>query len=256
MTLLSKIKRNKKDKKEKLSQSKASTTGAPSKHGQKSIERPAGSSGSSETNQDVSKPTLTNALKHSSELFIHSSSSRSFEEASEIAEQLLGIVKDVSEATGLLSPLKSASALMIRGIQASRNAHGNSTAWGDLCNDLTSHVSQMEKWQTQLKEKPDIGNKSCIEALNHYLRIAAEIIKGAGEYAAQKKVALGELKRAVTTQTEKDEISRHRQRATNAWQAFTAAMNMDIFQALGRIEKQIIESETFISPNFSSNPKT
>ncbi|KAG8751727.1 WD_REPEATS_REGION domain-containing protein, partial [Serendipita sp. 396] len=183
--------------------------------------------------------SLSDAASSASQLFHQSESSQAFQEACEIAEQLFGIVKDVSEATELLSPLKSASALMMRGIQAVRAVHSNSTSWVDLCNDLLPHVSQMEEWKGQLEKKGVIVSRGCLAVLNQYLNIAAEIIKTAAEYGAKRANFLGLLRRAGTVQTEKEEIARLRQKATNMWQAFIAAMNMDVFHGVDQIQAQL-----------------
>ncbi|KAG8784240.1 hypothetical protein FRC15_003643, partial [Serendipita sp. 397] len=242
MSLLSKFKKKKKDK-DKLAQSGSSKTSAPR----------SGSGGPSGVDQrDLTTHDVDPPLGPLS----HSSSSRSFEEASEIAEQLLGIVKDVSEATELLSPLKSASALMIRGIQAFKSAHINTTAWVDLCDDMMLHVNQMKQWQTHLEEKSNSSNRSCLEALNVYLNISANVIKGATEYGSRKDNITGGLKRAGTAQTKKEEIARQRERLKSAWQAFEAAMNMEALQRVDRIGMYLKESEVFMPSLAAFNPRT
>ncbi|KAG8860661.1 hypothetical protein FRB91_001776 [Serendipita sp. 411] len=208
----------------------------------------------------ASEPTaassLADAAKSSATLIRQKASSKSLEEACEVSGKLLAIVKDISEVTDLLSPLRAASALMIRGIDAIKNVLANTTAWSDLCDDLIPHVSQMEKWGTQLEGKVDGANRSCLESLKQYLEIAAEIVQEAAEYGIQRNSAVGNLKRAATSQTEKEEIIRQRQRVKNAWQAVIAAMTMDVLQGVDRIERHLRESELSMSLTSSWIPKT
>ncbi|KAG8853291.1 hypothetical protein FRB91_005182 [Serendipita sp. 411] len=267
MSLLSKFNRKRKSKKDKSDQSEASTASATM-----GVQPgPPGSSGVDRVDQGDSMPSLA-SIDIPTDLFGHKGSSRSFEEASEIAEQLLGIVKDISEATELLAPLKSASALMIRGSQAFRNLHNNAGAWIDLCDDLTLHVNQIQKWKTYLEERPDSSNRSCLESLATYSRsdttlfdtfkysrshsIAAEIIRTATEYESRRNTVLGGLQRAGTAQAEQAEIVRQQQRLASAWQAFVAAMNMEALQGVDRIEAHLKESDVFMQSPAAFNPRT
>ncbi|KAG8797760.1 hypothetical protein FRC17_007655, partial [Serendipita sp. 399] len=183
--------------------------------------------------------TLADIATSTSQKIHQQKPSKAFEEACEIAEQLFGIVRDVSEATELLSPLKSASMLMLRGINAVKTVHTNSTGWVDLCNDLIPHVTQMEEWKVQFERNRSSVNRDCPSALNKYLSIAAEVIKTAAVYGDKRANVLAQLKRAGTAQTEKDEIARLRQKVTNMWQAFMAAMNKDTYEEVGQLQDQL-----------------
>ncbi|KAG8810497.1 hypothetical protein FRC17_002913, partial [Serendipita sp. 399] len=145
---------------------------------------------------------------------------------------------------------------MIRGVQAARSVQSNIGAWDDLCDDLLLHVAQMETWQVQLENEAEAADKGCLESLNHYLRTAAEVIKGFAEREARGHSVLGDLKRAGTVQTEKEEILRQRERAVNSWQAFLSAMNMRIFQGIGRIERTLTEFDTTRVRSEGPSPRT
>ncbi|KAG8832799.1 hypothetical protein FRC17_000622 [Serendipita sp. 399] len=91
-------------------------------------------------------------------------------ELHDLAEQFFAIVKEVSEATDLLAPLKSASMLMTRIIQTSRAVHDNRTAWLDLCEDLLPHVSDLESYKAILESKAISTDQSSLGALKGYLK--------------------------------------------------------------------------------------
>ncbi|KAG9020537.1 hypothetical protein FS842_007218 [Serendipita sp. 407] len=146
----------------------------------------------------------------------------SYEEVSEIEEQFLSIVSNISEATELLSPLEAACALLIKGIQTARNVHNHQVAWADLLEDLSSQVSQMGEYRDELQGKPSVADKRSLKALEQYLRVTTEILDQATKPYFNMQSGIWEnIKRASIVQKEKEEIARYRQRVSNAWQFYS-----------------------------------
>ncbi|KAG8832283.1 hypothetical protein FRC17_001565 [Serendipita sp. 399] len=236
---------------------------APRKKGKKGVENPTklshkyiSSKGtldvlstlSNRGTRDDKRPSTSNAGSSG-----HEGRSEAFNEATDLAEQFFGITKEVSEATDLLSPLKSASALMIRVLQAARGTRQNRTEWTDLCEELTPHVAQMEEYRDILEARENLMDTACIEALKNYLSVAEEIVKEAAKSAhSSKSSIIHNIKRLGTFQREKDNISRQRERITAAWQVYHLAMSDSISQKVGQIEEHL---ETRIKEQISVEPR-
>ncbi|KAG8757001.1 hypothetical protein FRC14_002486 [Serendipita sp. 396] len=102
--------------------------------------------------------------------FKRSKSSNTSDKTSDLAEQFFGIVRDLSEATDILAPLKSASMLMMRIIQNYRITQNNATAWLDLYEDLVPHATELEAHRDILEGRSSITDQACLDALREYLR--------------------------------------------------------------------------------------
>ncbi|KAG8792471.1 hypothetical protein FRC17_008593, partial [Serendipita sp. 399] len=100
----------------------------------------------------------------------HEPPSSDYRDTLEMSEHFLAIAKEASEATELLSPLKSACALMLRGIQEMRDMHNNTQAWADLCDELAFQLSQLEQYRDEIQQKFGDADEGCLSALEFYLR--------------------------------------------------------------------------------------
>ncbi|KAG8860677.1 hypothetical protein FRB91_001792 [Serendipita sp. 411] len=172
---------------------------------------------------------------------LHSQSSKAYEDASELSERFFSIVKEISEAADLLSPLKSACALMIRGIQTLRAIHQNQIAWTELCEDLAYHLAQMEAHRRELEEKISIEDNGCLKALEYYFSVTAKAVEGAAKRELENSgSASSSILRYGTAQAEQEEISRQRRMIENAWQVYTIAIKGSIVSKIIRMEKDLI----------------
>ncbi|KAG8835027.1 hypothetical protein FRC18_001145 [Serendipita sp. 400] len=179
------------------------------------------------TNDDTTQQTL------------RAQSSKTYKDVSELSEQFLGIVKEISEANDLLSPLKSACALMIRGIQTIRNVHQNRSNWMDLCDELEGHLQQLEIHRSELQERPGDESNSCLKALGYYLSTTADLIEIAAKASEGDNKALSSIKRAGMAQMEKGELDRHRERMETAWQLYSIEMKRLIALKVNDVGDQV-----------------
>ncbi|KAG8813578.1 hypothetical protein FRC17_001494, partial [Serendipita sp. 399] len=157
----------------------------------------------------------------------HAAKPKVYYDAIEVVEQLLGVAKEASESTDVLSPLKSACALMIRGTQAIREFHYNQIAWLDLCEDLEQHVIQMQADREELQERQSIEDHACLQALERYISVTADVIKKAS-ISNSESVVPAIIKGAGSAQVEKEEIARCRDMLQSAWNVYLAAMKGSI----------------------------
>ncbi|KAG8827555.1 hypothetical protein FRC19_002248 [Serendipita sp. 401] len=163
--------------------------------------------------------------------------------ANEMVQQLLLFTKEISEATELLSPLKSACSLLIRGLQGAQIAQDNLIAWKDLCEDLSLHLSELERYRDALDGEPVAADKDCLEAIEAYIRVIVEAIEKA-RYALQSKTSfLQNLQNAGMAQSGKEELEYERVRISNAWQVYRVAMNRVISHKVDKIAKNLLEFE-------------
>ncbi|KAG8804471.1 hypothetical protein FRC16_007880 [Serendipita sp. 398] len=198
----------------------------------------------------------TSASADTQEMVLRVQSSKPYEDASELSERFFSIVKEISEAADLLSPLKSACALMIRGIQTLRTIHRNQIAWTELCEDLAYHLAQMEAHRRELEEKISIEDNGCLKALEYYFRSrCGSVTAKAVERAAKLELEDGggakleledggggssSILRYGTAQAEQEEISRQRRMIENAWQVYTIAIKGSIVSKITRVEKDLV----------------
>ncbi|KAG8804479.1 hypothetical protein FRC16_007888 [Serendipita sp. 398] len=174
----------------------------------------------------------------------HPQPSKPHEDASELSEQFFSIVKEISEATDLLSPLKSACALMIRGIQAMRAAHGNTVAWIELCEQLEHHLVQLEAHRSELQKIPSIKNDGCLKALEYYFSVITEVIKNASwAISGEESKIISSIKHSSVAQTEKEEMGRYQTMMENAWQAYSIEMKRLITLKVKEVGDQLEEYE-------------
>ncbi|KAG8852883.1 hypothetical protein FRB91_005769 [Serendipita sp. 411] len=169
--------------------------------------------------------------------FKRSKSSNTSDKTSDLAEQFFGIVRDISEATDILAPLKSASMLMMRIIQNYRITQNNATAWLDLYEDLVPHATELEAHRDILEGRSSITDQACLDALREYLRTASEIIEQASKPAP--KGVLRHTIRHIAGQREKEAIDRHRQKLENHWQVYKAAMAVMLSLTLDNLNEQV-----------------
>ncbi|KAG8825491.1 hypothetical protein FRC18_010263 [Serendipita sp. 400] len=173
-------------------------------------------------------------------------SSKSYENTRDLAEQFFMAIKEVSEATELLSPLKSVCALMVRGIQTIRSANNNLISWADLCEDLSSHLSDMEHYQMELQESSSLSDKSSLEALEFYLRVTKDVLEKASMAIRQNESGLFPgIMHVGVTEREKEDIDRQRVRLLNAWQVYTAAMSRTIALKLRQTGEYLKKHQTY-----------
>ncbi|KAG8817010.1 hypothetical protein FRC17_000094 [Serendipita sp. 399] len=190
-------------------------------------------SGASTSTTGTSKTTINRA-----------SSPTAHNEASEGVEQFLGIIKDISEATEILSPLKSACALVIRGIQTVRTLQNNQTAWTELCEDLEGNLALMRQHESELEEKPTIDDNTCKRALEHYIRVTVGVVELASRRSSTTdRGPLSTTTRIGTIITETEEIGRCREMIETAWQSYTLAMRRLIVLKVKDIESQLKAQE-------------
>ncbi|KAG8814558.1 hypothetical protein FRC18_001908, partial [Serendipita sp. 400] len=169
--------------------------------------------------------------------FKRSKSSNTSDKTSDLAEQFFGIVRDLSEATDILAPLKSASMLMMRIIQNYRITQNNATAWLDLYEDLVPHATELEAHRDILEGRSSITDQACLDALREYLRTASEIIEQASKPAP--KGVLRHTIRHIAGQREKEAIDRHRQKLENHWQVYKAAMAVMLSLTMDNLNEQV-----------------
>ncbi|KAG8846303.1 hypothetical protein FRB91_000943 [Serendipita sp. 411] len=170
---------------------------------------------------------------------LRAQSSKAYEDASELSGQFLGIVKEISEANDLLSPLKSACALMIRGIQTMRIVHHNRANWTDLCDELEGHLQQLEIHRSELQEGPGDECDSCLKALGYYFSTTADLIQIAAKASEEDDKALSSIKHAGMAQMEKGELGRHRKMMETAWQLYSIEMKRLIALKVKNVEDQL-----------------
>ncbi|KAG8781125.1 hypothetical protein FRC15_009022 [Serendipita sp. 397] len=170
--------------------------------------------------------------------------SKSYEDASELSEQFLGIIKEISEATDLLSPLKSACALMIKGIQTMRTVHRNKATWMELCDEVERHLQQLEVHRSELQERRGDESNSCLKALAHYFSITADVIDNVAKAGSEEDgKTLVSIKRAGMAQMEKEEFGRYREMMENAWQAYSIEVKRLIALKVKDVGDQLEEYE-------------
>ncbi|KAG8820223.1 hypothetical protein FRC17_010216 [Serendipita sp. 399] len=93
-----------------------------------------------------------------------------YKATSDISEHFFGLIKEISEATDLLSPLKAACALLIRGITLTRAMHNNEIDWAELCDELRYHQVQLEGHRDGLEKGLSTEDVGCLKALEYYMR--------------------------------------------------------------------------------------
>ncbi|KAG8838841.1 hypothetical protein FRC18_002515 [Serendipita sp. 400] len=169
----------------------------------------------------------------------HATSTKAYRGASDVAEQFLAIVKELSESTELISPLKSACALMIRGIQTLRHVQENQIAWVDLCEDMTFHLSQLKEQGDLLQKSKNTTDIDCLDALEDYLRSTAQVISTAENALRRTKSGIPAFIHAGSAQKEKEEISRQREILMNAWQVYNTAMKRFLFGEVHQIQRDL-----------------
>ncbi|KAG8832837.1 hypothetical protein FRC17_000541 [Serendipita sp. 399] len=174
-------------------------------------------------------------------------SSKTYDNARDLVEQFLALIKELSEATELLSPLKSACALVIRGIEAIKSSEHNLVAWADICDDLVSHLSHMENHQINLQSSTNPEDKATLEALESYLRVAKDVVEMATSTFEESKLGpVSIIRRTGSAQQEKEDISRQRGKLSIAWQLYNSAMNIAFSMKIGRIEENLKDIEEHI----------
>ncbi|KAG8805761.1 hypothetical protein FRC17_005348, partial [Serendipita sp. 399] len=161
--------------------------------------------------------------------------------ANEISQHLLSVTKDISEATDLLSPLKAACSLMIRGLQIAQNVRDNRVAWKDIQDDLSYHISELKWHRDSLETRPDTADGECLKAIESYLCVSLGIIENARRHITQPSPSLlDNLKTGAKAQQELADLKRERERILNAWQIYHGAMKRVLSQKLDGITDRLV----------------
>ncbi|KAG8820224.1 hypothetical protein FRC17_010217 [Serendipita sp. 399] len=175
---------------------------------------------------------------------VHWGPSAAYKDSSEIAEHFLGVVKEISEATDVLSPLKSACAVLLRGIHTMRTIRNNQMFWADLCEELERNLEQMEVHRDDLQSGPTVDNYDCLRALENYISIIAKIIDTALKHsAAENRRIISRIGRSGTVDVEKEDIRRSREMLEIAWQSYSLSMKSLLKLKVGTIEDLMREQE-------------
>ncbi|KAG8831456.1 hypothetical protein FRC17_003119 [Serendipita sp. 399] len=178
------------------------------------------------TGSQLDRPGLLTATSDAAVPGKHAQGSAAYERTSDWTVLFLNCLREVSEASEMLAPLKSASMLLIRGLDTARNMHNNRNAWEGLSRHLSAHHATIGGYIAQLERGDRPLNDATKEALKKYAealsRILEEATAGADDAGSPgfKEV----LKRIGDVQIEKEKIAELGRDVDFAYRQFDEAM--------------------------------
>ncbi|KAG8824416.1 hypothetical protein FRC19_001824 [Serendipita sp. 401] len=172
---------------------------------------------------------------------MHAKGSTAYERTSDWTVLFFNCLREISEASEMLAPLKSTSMLLIRGLETVRTMHNNRSAWEELARKLALHHTTINGYISQLEVGDRPSSNASQDALKKYAEVLSAILR---EATASADVAgtpnlKKTFKRIGDTQIEKDRIAELSRDADFAHRQFDEAMRIIMARQVTELQQQL-----------------
>ncbi|PVF96199.1 WD40 repeat-like protein [Serendipita vermifera] len=137
------------------------------------------------------------------------------------------IVREISEATSLLAPLKATCLLIGRGLETTRKMNNNKRAWKDFTKKLESQLRTIEKYQEEIRGSQNQFELEPLEPLSAYSSAVKEVLTQALKADKQSRNI---FKKIIRSSLDEEDVKDWTEEVQDAYKAFQEAMQISILK--------------------------
>ncbi|KIM25958.1 hypothetical protein M408DRAFT_73652, partial [Serendipita vermifera MAFF 305830] len=141
-------------------------------------------------------------------------------------------VRQISEATELLAPLKAVCGVIVKALETTRAVHANKDEWGNLVDEIQTMQDTISGQITRLQKddkrshSPLVTDPAVVEPLRRFTMSLGEIFEASSDALKGSNKGSNTVKRTLMVRIDAENIQQYKEAVHNSFDKFMVAINL------------------------------